>query len=169
MQTFIAIIGGPASGKSTIIKSLTGCPSGQFRGTVVDQSNGQLIEVIGASPQEIALSNQSYMDTLQRVSVNDKYRGVVCALRPTYPSRRLSIEDVLSNAVEYGFQVHVFILSPGYLGFDCDLTDIFKRLPNGLSSLQIIDGRRFSMANALNIQSVSRLIPTSLESLVDSI
>ncbi|WNO03939.1 hypothetical protein [Rhodoferax mekongensis] len=167
MQTFIAIIGGPASGKSTIIKSLTGCPSGQFRGTVVDQLNGQMIEVISASPQEIALSYENYMDTLQRVSFNDKYQGIVCALRPTYPSKRLSIEDVLSNAVEYGFQVHVFILSPGYLGFDCDLTDIFKRLPNSLSSLQIIDGRRFSMANALKIHSISRLIPTFSESLVD--
>lgn len=148
MPTFVAVIGSRNSGKSTIIRSLTGCPSGQYRGSVQDGSTGRAIEVIGSSPQEKALSLAQLRAILKRAAQNSACNGVVCALQPTFPRERLSIEDVLAEALAQGFAVHTFILDPEHLGTTGNMNTVKPRLPKGISPPTALDARRFAYLNA---------------------
>ena len=157
MKPFVAIVGNRDSGKSTIIKCLSGAKSGQFRGLVIDRATGKTIEVIGSSPQEKKLSLVELRRILKRAAASALCNGVVCALQPTFPRTRLSMEDVLNEAHANGFKVYVYILDPEYLGATGHSPNIAARISTAGFTSQVLDGRRFGQVNAALINAATRV------------
>jgi len=58
VKPFIPIIAKGKSGKSTIIKSLTGCGRSNYRGFLKDNLTGETILVICGSPRKIMLDSR---------------------------------------------------------------------------------------------------------------
>ncbi|WP_198389559.1 hypothetical protein [Burkholderia ubonensis] len=156
MQIFIAIIGGRNAGKSTIIKSLTGCPSGQYRGSVQDLVTKKSIEVIGSSPQEQAMSRADLRAILKRAAGNALCNGIVCALQPKKTRTRLSMEDVLQEALAYGFKVHAYVLDPDRSGSHSPPT-VLTQLKTAQVKVRTLDARRFAQINAATINKHTKI------------
>lgn len=148
MKPFIAIIGNRDSGKSTVIRCITGAKFGQFRGTVMDKTTSRSIEVIGSSPQERSLSLVELRTLLTKAANTATCNGVVCALQPTIPTKRLSMEQVLQEARAHGFHVYAFILDPEYSGATGHASIITLRLTNAGFTSRVVDGQRFAHINA---------------------
>jgi hypothetical protein len=148
MKPFIAIIGSRNSGKSTIIRSLTGAKFGQFRGNIQDKATLRNIEVIGSSPQEKAMLLQDLRKILKKAASMANCNGVVCALQPTRPTVRLSMEDVLQEAGRHRFQVYAYILDPEYSGGAGGAAAIANRVQAAGFASQVLDGRCFAQMNA---------------------
>lgn len=151
MKPFIAIIGSRDSGKSTIIRSVTGAKFGQFRGTIQDQATHRTIEVIGSSPQEKAMTLQELRNILKAAVGKASCNGVVCALQPTKPTVRLSMEAVLQEAKNQGLQVHAYILDPEYSSVTGYAAAIASRVHAAGFAFNVLDGRRFAQQNAATI------------------
>lgn len=147
MTVFVAIVGSRHSGKSTIIKSLTGCPSAKFRGTVSDIATRRTIEVICSSPQELPLT-LAELQTILRRGAKKECNGVVCALQSTNPSKRLTLEQVLREAISFHYQVHTFVLDPEHGGLSGYMARVHTRLPSGALPPVALDARRFAHLNA---------------------
>jgi len=157
MKPFIAIIGSRNSGKSTIIRSLTGAKFGQFIGTIQDITTGREIEVIGSSPQESVLSLAELRKIIRKAASNSNCQGVVCALQPTLPTKRLSMEQVLKEAAASGMAVHAYILDPEYGGSTGHATAVAARLRSAGFSSRTLDGRRFAHINAATVNGHTRI------------
>lgn len=157
MKPFVAVIGDRNSGKSTIIRSLTGAKSGQFRGSVHDHATNRTIEVIGSSPQELLLSLADLRKILKKASTSAICNGVVCALQPNFPTSRLSMERVLQEAAAYGFRIHAYILDPAYSGTSGHAATVAARVASVGSTSRLLDGRRFSQINAATINRHTRI------------
>ena len=115
MQQFIAIIGNRNSGKSTIIKSLTGCPNSSFRGFVRDGSTSRCVYVICSSPQERDLTLHEFQGILEKCASTSGCQGLVMAIQPTMPTRRLSMETIFRGIADSGaFRMHAFMINPGW-------------------------------------------------------
>jgi len=156
-KPFVAVIGGRNSGKSTVIRSLTGARSGQFRGMVHDRATQETISVIGSSPQEQALTLQQLRSTLRTAMNNSRCRGIVCALQPSFPTKRLSLEQVLQEARALRFRIRVFVLDPGYKGARGHLEAVAARVRNVGFGSKALDGRRFAQVNAGTINRRTRI------------
>lgn len=157
MKTFIAIVGNRHSGKSTIIRCLTGANTGQFRGLVQDRATNKTIEVIGSSPQEKSLSLADLQKILKRARRSAVCNGVVCAIQPTIPRTRLSMEYVLNEAHSHGFKVYAYILDPDYQGTTGHATSITLRINAAGFTPHVLDGRRFGHINAATINATTRI------------
>lgn len=159
MQKFIAVIGNRNSGKSTVIRSLTGCPNCTFRGEVEDITTGESIYVICSSPQERHLSLQELRKILKACTANRKHRGLVMAIQPTSPTKRLSMENIFQEVASSGFfQSHAFVLAPGRVGGYPNTAAIAKRLkPLKLKAITL-DGGRFAMLNARVINKRTHIV-----------
>ena len=151
MKPFIAVIGSRDSGKSTIIRSVTGAKFGQFRGTIQDQATRRTIKVIGSSPQEKAMTLQELRKILKAAASKTNCSGVVCALQATRPTVRLSMEVVLQEARSHGFQVHAYVLDPEYSGGTGHASPVASRIHSAGFASQVLDGRRFAQQNAATI------------------
>jgi hypothetical protein len=149
VQKFVAVIGNRNSGKSTVIRSLTGCPNSAFRGEVKDITTGESIHVICSSPQESPLTLQELRSILKACAANRKCRGLVMAIQPTSPTKRLSMETIFQEVASLGsFQSHAFMLTPGRVGGSPNTAAIVTRLkPLKLKPITL-DGGRFAMLNA---------------------
>jgi energy-coupling factor transporter ATP-binding protein EcfA2 len=158
MKPFIEIIGSRNSGKSTIIRSLTGAKFGQFRGTITNNDTKRTIEVIGSSPQEMAMDMQELRRILKSAVRSANCNGVVCALQPTRPTVRLSMEAVLLEAKKHGLQVHAYILDPDYSGETGHSATIASRLQEDDFTCQVIDGRKFAHQNADEINEKTHIV-----------
>ena len=158
MKQFVAIIGGRNSGKSTIISSLTGCCLRTFRGTIEDRAARQKIRVIASSPQEDPLSHKKFTNILNSIIRDNAVIGIVMAIQPTYPRKRLSLEEIIKTAQETKqFNIHAVIIYPSYnsdnSGVDIDVQDVKARLQKlRVSSAKVLDGRRFAYLNAHDIR-----------------
>lgn len=157
MKPFVAIIGNRNAGKSTIIRCLTGAKSAQFRGAIFDRTTKRTIEVIGSSPQETSLSLKELQDILNAAANTVTCNGVVCALQPTKPTKRLSMEKVLQEANAYGFQVYAYIIEPEYSGTTGHAITITARLNKAGFKCQIINGQRFAQINAAIINNQTKI------------
>lgn len=83
MKPFIAVIGSANSGKSTVIKSLTGCKNGTFRGVIHDNLTGKQVFVCAASPQEMKISDaQRRGDRRDVPCQSGRKRNVLLCIRP---------------------------------------------------------------------------------------
>ena len=101
MKKFIAVIGGHDAGKSTVIVSLTGCRYRSLQGPVIDELSKEKIYVIASSPQEKELSQEEssqkklsqkklFQDIISKVGQDKKYQGLIMAIEPSRPRRRIS-------------------------------------------------------------------------------
>ena len=70
--------------------------------------------------------------------------GVVCALQPTKPTVRLSMEVVLQEAKNHGLQVHAYILDPDYSGGTRQAANIESKVQAAGFAPIVLDGRRFA-------------------------
>ncbi len=157
MKPFIAIIGNRNSGKSTIIRSLTGATTAQFRGTIQDLTTNQTMEVIGSSPQERPLALADLRTLLRTAAGTATCRGVVCALQPNAPTKRLSMEQVLREAASQGFIIHTYVLDPGYSGATGRAGIVTTRIQNAGFYSQVLDGQRFAHINAATINAQTNI------------
>ena len=157
MKPFIAVIGSRDSGKSTIIRSVTGAKFGQFRGVIEDQATHRTIEVIGSSPQEKSMTLLELRKILKTATASNACNGVVCAVQPTRPTVRLSMEDILREAKAQGFKIHAYILDPEYSGGTGQSAAIASRIQAAGFASQILDGRRFAQQNAAVINAQTKI------------
>lgn len=171
-KLFIAVVGNQGSGKSTIIKSLTGCPTGSHRDFVRDLETGESIYVVCSSPQEhphrlqedteLGLADiEELQALLDRVEQEENCRGVVMAIQPTAPRMRLGMRAIIREAMDRGFDVHVFVIDPGYHN-DTGAWQAAQARLNGLHldhEPTRLHGRRFAFFNAQRINEATTLIP----------
>jgi len=159
MKPFVAIIGGKNSGKSTIICSLTGCPTRAFRNYVVDLASNLSIFVIASSPQEDPLTLARLNRILDRVASDRDCLGIVIAIQATKPYSRLSIEDIF-EAVQatHEFNIFAYSLDPEYNGTQGTTPGLQTRLNSLGIHLNQLDARRFAFVSAADINLASRLI-----------
>lgn len=156
-KQFVAIIGHRNSGKSTIIQSLTGCPRRGGRDTVVDTASGRTIEVLVSSPQEDAISLAELRRLLAAAKRSELCNGIVCALQPSMPTKRLSLDKVLEEAAAAGFRLSVFVLSRGRNGSALGIASVLPRLPKGVHP-RPLDARRFAHVNAAIVNKYARIV-----------
>jgi energy-coupling factor transporter ATP-binding protein EcfA2 len=157
MPIFVAVIGSRDSGKSTIIKSLTGCLNNSFRGTVSDLASKISVEVIASSPQERAMSLADLRAHLKKAA-KPSFTGIVCALQPSRPNKRLSMEDVLTEADAKGFTIYAFVLDPPRQGPAHLAANVTSRLAALGLKFTTLDARRFAHLNAVDINKKSKII-----------
>ena len=149
LKQFIAVIGNRNSGKSTVIKSLTGCQNSTFRGLVEDILTSHSIYVVCSSPQERTMTLQKLRKILKACSSASNCRGLVMAIQPTSPTKRLSMETIFQEVASgSAFRSHAFLLAPGRDGSVPNTTSITTRLKPFKLKPAILDGGRFSMLNA---------------------
>ena len=157
-KTFIAVIGDQNSGKSTIIRALTGCKSGISRNRVENRITGKWIQVIASSPQEKRISHSDLKRKMNEAATDPQSLGLVIALQPTYPTKRLSIVDVFEMAEEFSMRRHVFVISRPYSNKAdrTEVAEIEKRLSRFHieNPIQPVDARRFAHVNASAIRDI---------------
>lgn len=158
MPTFVAVVGSRKSGKSTIIKSLTGCQTSQYRGLVEDYLTRRSIYVVCSSPQEDPLSLLALRKVLTNAAAGANCQGVVMAIQPNKPRKRLTMEAVLREASSHQFQVYVFVIDPGRLGAPKVSAMVAPRLASLGITATILDGRRFSLINAQEINRITQIV-----------
>jgi hypothetical protein len=159
MRKFIAIIGPSTSGKSTIIKNLTGCPTNSYRDFVEDKLTGQSVFVVCGSPQEQPLSLLELRRLLKAAAANPKCRGVVMAIQPTRPHSRLSMETIFHEVANSdAFEMNAFIIDPGRNGRPANAEEIKSRLSAFAAKIETLDGQRFALINAQIINDVTSVV-----------
>jgi hypothetical protein len=160
MKPFIGVIAKGTSGKSTIIKALTGCGRSNYRGFLKDNLTGETILIICGSPQEEALLFAKLRELLKRAAADPNCRGAVMAIQPTRPRKRLSMETIFGEVRDCGgFEVSTFIINPDRKGDRTDLEAITARLCKLGLKFETLDGRRFARINADIINDATSLIP----------
>jgi|GEM_PF-4711863 len=158
MRKFIAIIGSKNFGKSTIIQSLTGCPTKIYRGFVVGKDPDNSIFVVASSPEETPITVTELRSILSKSTRNSRCSGVVMAIQPTHPTKRLALEDIFRIVQDTGrFTSFGFILHPGYNNGDENVREIQQRLRNTHVQLRVLDARRFAYLNATEVQSITKI------------
>lgn len=162
MKSFVAVIGGRNSGKSTVIRSLTGCPTKGYRDVVTDLVSDKSIFAIAGSPQEQPLEPVEFERILEQVISEDSTLGLVMAVQPTEPRLRLSLQDIFRAVQATGrFQTTAVMLHPPYKDPDSgespDPNDVRKRLKALNVDLHVIDGRRFAHINATAIRQLAQM------------
>jgi hypothetical protein len=159
---FVAVIGRARSGKTTVVRSLTGCSTGwpregQF---VVDRLNGRSIYVIDKSPQETGLEKKEFARALSRCARRGSLVGIVVTVQPTEPRSRLSMEDMFETVSRNKrFSAMPIVLDPGY-DTSANPTlknEVQKRLNQFGVSVVRLDGRRFSHLNARRIRRLAKM------------
>lgn len=151
MKPFVAVIGKRNSGKSTLIRSLTGCRP-KTRGRVEDNCTGHNLYVVEQSPQEAPIERAELRRTLEEIRDDVNNVGAIVALQPNRPYIRMSIEQVfeLVDAVG-GLRPFAFVIDPGYQGDSTqNLTaDVRSRVREYVADeIQRLDGRQFAFLNA---------------------
>jgi energy-coupling factor transporter ATP-binding protein EcfA2 len=157
MPIFVAVIGSRDSGKSTIIKSLTGCLNNSFRGTVSDLASKTSVEVIASSPQERAMSLAELRAHL-KTAAKPSFTGIVCALQPSQTTKRLSMKNVLTEAQIRGFTIYAFVLDPPRQGSVHPAANVTSRLAALGLKYTTLDARQFAHLNAVVINKKSKII-----------
>jgi len=158
MPKFVAVIGQRNSGKSSIIKSLTGCPKSTFRGFVQDRATGRSIYVVCSSPQEQPLTLAALRKIIAKCQTTRNCHGIVMAIQPTVPRVRLSLEGIFQElAISAKFQSSAFVLDPGYDGTASGYSGIAARLSNYPCQCSRLDGRRFAQINAATINAATQI------------
>lgn len=159
---FVAVIGFGASGKSTIISSLTGCRRSSFKGFIEDKVSGNSIFVFSGAPQELGTSITDIESWMKDCKTRKGCNGMIMAIQPTKPNKRVSMENILKKAMVHGFEVFAFIIEPGYKNeYNGRYTDVPSSLKNvrvPKSNVFKVDGRRFSLYSANYINSVTSIV-----------
>ena len=168
-KKFVAIIGHGRSGKSTIIQSFTGC-GGKAIGEFADfgiyimnnlrRTPPYKMYVIPNSPQEdYRLGLAQLAQVFNRAVGDNECLGIVMAIRPNRPRKRIRMEQVFNLVQEIGrFEISLFVLNPGRNGNVVTPESITGRLNLGIQpiSLNALD---FAYFNARIIQERTNILP----------
>jgi len=158
MKPFIMLIGNSHSGKSTIISSLTGYKYKRLRHFVEDKSTGQKISVIINSPQESVVNVARFKELLQNTFDQADYIGLVIAIQPNFPTKRLSLEEIIFIANDTGdWEFNAFILNPPYNGDQFDSTEIETRLEFVDVNYHTLNAQQFAFLNAEQIKNITNI------------
>jgi hypothetical protein len=159
MKKFVAVIGPRTAGKTTIIRSLTGCKTMCYRGWIADNFTGRLIFVIAASPQEKPMSLAEFRRILDQVARTTQCTGIVAAFQPRTPRGGLGIEDFFQELDnEPSFEKYAFILNPSRDNTPTDAQAIHTRLDRFAPAFHQLDARRFCHLNAAQIQALTHIV-----------
>jgi len=161
-KPFVAVIGGPKAGKSTVIRSLTGCARGTPRhGQVVrDNSKGSEIYVIDKSPQESGLTLSELKWVLDRNLRSRSILGFVIATQPRQTRSRTSMTQIFETVSKRSnLRPIAVMLDPPYHGTADRKShqDVQTRLGRFGINVRRIDGRRFAHLSACAIRKISNL------------
>jgi len=161
MKPFIGIIGQRESGKSSVIRSLTGVPSSGFRGYIRNRETGESIYVFASSPQEDPIDLADFKHRIRAAKNQKGCRGIVCAIQPNRPRVRISLEDVYKVVkATNGLRAFAFFINPGHgaRSASSDLTaDVTQRLQNFRTKPHLLNGNRFPYQNATAIEKATNL------------
>ena len=156
-KTVIAVIGPRNAGKSSIIKSLTGCETNGFKGFITNKKTRKKIYVIASSPQENDLSEKELKSIFDEIKEDRDCLGLVIAIQPNRPTKRMRMENIFQLFSE-GFNVFAFIVDPTYQGLPGNENNFIKERLAGLNiKLTTLDGRKFAFENATIIQAETKL------------
>lgn len=163
MRKFVVVIGPQNSGKSTIIKSLTGCKTTIWQDLIIDESNKKSIFVISGSPQELKLAQYINMprfrQILDNIIANANCLGLVMSIQPRTPRNRCSMEEYFQEVHDRNaFEMFAFPLNPVRGGSTQNVIDIQTRLNKFAPRVEQLDARRFAHMNASKIQEISRIL-----------
>jgi predicted kinase len=127
---------------------------------VQDFSNRHSLYVIAASPQETGLTAADFQRILNLILRTPLAQGLIAAIQPSQPTRRLRMEQMLDMARQSGFETFAFVLDPprqrrNLQSFD----EIRERILQADPVAQVVrlDGRRFAVLNAEAIRAISRV------------
>jgi energy-coupling factor transporter ATP-binding protein EcfA2 len=162
-KKFVAVIGSGGSGKSTIIRSISGAPIGLKRDFVEDNDTHNSVYVILNSPQEDASMDENtgeFRRILGEVVRNSRCSGIIMAIQPNNPSKRMSMERIFDIVQEIGsFEIFVFVLNPARNSQPADVRDIQNRLAElGVQLQPQLDASRFAYFNARRIQEITGIL-----------
>jgi energy-coupling factor transporter ATP-binding protein EcfA2 len=159
-KKFVAVIGPSDSGKSTVIRSLTGVLGiSDFYGYIEDRSTGLKIYFHSRSPQEHVPENEEiFKELLEDVSKDKKVQGIIFAIQPTTPQKRLSMDKMFELTKKADLENYAFILDPPYGKASVDYEEVKKRVmdKDPFAHVFKLDGRRFAILNAEAIRALSR-------------
>jgi predicted kinase len=156
-KKFVAVVGYADSGKSTVIQSLSGCNNHSTNEKIRDASVGLCIYVLAPSPQELpVIGEEDFTSILQDVTRDETCQGVVAAIQPTLPTKRLSMEKMFDLARKFRFESFAYVLEfPFCKGKKLEdrignLENIKTRILGIDSEAKVfpMDGRRFACLNA---------------------
>ncbi|WP_039912852.1 hypothetical protein [Cellvibrio mixtus] len=162
---FVGIIGNRNSGKSTIIKSLSGCGNSSFR-DYMDGFSNQSVYICCASPQEKRFVSGRKFDlaaieeTMQSAHKKVGCRGMVVAMQATGKSRlRPDYMSIFRAAKNNGFtELYAFIVDPGYNDSASIKLENTKELSELCVEVKRLSGKHFPHSNATYINNISRII-----------
>lgn len=140
----LLFVGWANSGKSTLIRGISGCSTKGFQGFIRDRVRDRKLYVMSSSPQESGISEADYRSAIQKAYRGDKCRAILMAIQPTDPSVHLSLEDCVKIARAHRqFEVTAFLITRPHnedvgVPTEEDLNDVRNRL-NNLDIHNIVD------------------------------
>jgi len=114
--------------------------------------------VSATSLQEIYLSPKDLKKAIGAAARDPLCIGVVIAIQPTNPTKKLSLEDVYNEVdATRAFQNFAFILDPAYNSTVANLAFVRGRILTASPSTTVttLDARKFGFLNAEDIQKIS--------------
>jgi energy-coupling factor transporter ATP-binding protein EcfA2 len=158
-KSLVAIIGHRNSGKSSIIRALTGVHGDRIPEIVEDRSTGKWIYVVSHSPEECPLPEKEFLSLMRAASHDRLCLGVVIALQPNKPSKRLSMEQVFVLAKPYRFTLRAFAIETPYQASSrgSNPTEIEQRIASVGINVRVLplDAHRFAHINAAAIRNIA--------------
>ena len=92
---------------------------------------------------------QEFKKILKDCTADPNCQGLVMAIQPTSPTKRLPMETIFQEVASFGtFRSHAFALTPGRDGGMLNIPVITTRLKPFIAKPTILDGGRFSLINA---------------------
>ncbi|MFA6357388.1 MAG: hypothetical protein WCY09_01785 [Candidatus Omnitrophota bacterium] len=169
MKKFIAIIGYSKSGKSAIIRSLTGC-GGKRTGNFFRDLRVYIMENLTVNPlrrlyvipdsfQENPKATISQLWRFLRAVLEDRHAlGVVMAIQPTDSKKRIRIEQIFSLLRRIGgFEIRSFVINPGRNNNGVIPRDMQNRLDLNIEPFSL-NARNFTYFNARIIQQRTNIL-----------
>lgn len=157
-KSLVAIIGHRNSGKSSIIRALTGVYGDRVPEIVKDRSTGKWIYVVSHSPEECPLPEKEFLKLMRAASHDRLCLGVVIALQPNNPWKRLSMERVFELVKPYKFTFRAFAIATPYKATSrgSDPTEIEQRIARVRINVRVLslDAQRFAHINAAAIRNI---------------
>ena len=160
-KVFVAVVGWGNSGKSTLIASLTGCKSPNFRGEIIANDSQRWMWVSATSPEELYISLKDFKKELSAAASDPLCTGIVMAIQPTQPWKKLSLEQIYGEVDSSGaFDNFAFLMDPGYKGRMISVPAVRSRIKSVSpgTTIRSIDGRKFGFLNAEYIQKMTGIV-----------
>lgn len=157
-KPFILIIGSKQSGKSSIIRSLTGKVVFDGISFAETASRANYIHVIEGVKRFERISTLELDIEMTTLEIDECCNGVIFEISLENDSNSPIFEKIINHVYHMKFKLHVFIVSPGIDGVRCDEVKSISRLPRSIPSIHIIDGQRLPFENASFINSITNII-----------